>query len=83
MTGATVIGSAGAARPSATAAAVGVLVGLLWLTVLGLASVAGWVWLRDRDQRAALASSWPTRTAWATATAFVVTIGVLVTGAAD
>jgi hypothetical protein len=79
---ATVIGSAAAVRPSTTAAALGVLVGLLWLAVLTLAGVAGWAWLRDHGQRAPLASPWPTCTAWATATAFAVTIGVLATGAA-
>ena len=78
-----VIGFTQASHAHAVAAVVGVLVGLLWLTALGLATTAGWVWLRDRTLPSPPPNAWTTRTALMVAAGFIATIGVLATGAAS
>lgn len=78
-----VIGFTQASHAHALAAVVGVVVGLLWLTALGLATTTAWVWLRDRTLRSPPPNPWITRTASTVAAGFIATIGVLATGAAS
>ena len=77
-----VISSTRAPHANTAAAVAGVLVGLVWLTALGLATTASWVSLRDRTLPSPPPNPWTTRTAWTLAAGFIATIGVLATGAA-
>ena len=76
-----VISSTQAPHAKAAAAIAGVLVGLVWLAALGLATTAGWVWLRGRALPSPPRNPWTIRTAWTLAAGFIATIGVLATGA--
>jgi hypothetical protein len=78
-----VISSTQAPHAQAATAVAGVLVGLVWLTALGLATTAGWIWLRDRTLPSPPPNLWTIRAAWTRAVGFIATTGVLATGAAS
>ena len=78
-----VISSTHTWHTNAAAAVVGVLAGLVWLTALGCASTAGWVWLRDRTLPSPPPNPWTTRTGWTLVAGFFATIGVLASGVAS
>ena len=69
--------------PGAATAILDVLVGLVCLAAVGLATTAGWVWLRDRTLPSPPANPWTSRAAWTVAAGFFATIAVLLSAAAS
>ena len=82
MTAAVLVSTAQAPQRATLAAAIGVLVGLVWLAAFALATTAGWTQLRARRRPTPPPNRWMTAAGWTLAAAFVLTITIVITGAA-